>query len=687
MATQVVKGECALCVNCCGVDFHVSDGELVKVEGMKGHPVNNGKLCAKGERMVEYVYSPDRITHPMKRVGSTWHRISWDEALDEIAEKLKGIKAKYGAESVFFFCGSIAVERMEIAAFTHRFRAAYGSPNFVSVESGCYSSRLVARGLTFGRIFEHDQAGHKCLVLWGHNPHASRFTMVDYINEATQKGMKLIVIDPRRIPAAEKGYYVEIRPGTDCALALGMLNVIINEELYDKEFVRDWTYGFDELAKHVQEYTPEKVEEITWVPADDIRYIARIYATSKPACIIQGVATMDRQINNMQNSRVLSILQAVTGNIDVPGGWITSMLYPTTDLRLESLLEVEPIGHDKYPLFFKRGFTGGGVPYSSEAEVSEALYTGKPYPLKAMIATAGNPAVIVPDSKKFVAALKKLELRVTIDLFMTETAHLSDYLLPASSFMETTGIGAWPTGAIHGVPYISIRPKVIEPVGESWADWKIWSELGRRMGYGENFPWKEDEEVTQHLLKPCGISWEELKKNPQGIYLPKEYYLYKKIGFGTKSGKIELYSELFKAAGFDPIPTHVEPSQSPVRTPELAEEYPLIMITGSRIHEYMHSGMRRMPELRSRVPYPEIEVHPAAAAKYNVVDGEWVFLETKTGQAKFKVKVTKNIHPRVVSVPHGWPTANCNNLVDGKARDPIAGYIEDRALQCRIRGA
>lgn len=685
MATQIIKGECALCVNCCGVDYHVSDGRLVKVEGMKGHPVNNGKLCPKGERLVEYVYSPDRVKTPMKREGSKWTRVSWDEALEGIATKLKKIKEVHGARSVAFFCGSVAVERRECASFTHRFRAAYGSPNFFSVESGCYVSRIVARGMTFGRLLEHDQLGHKCMILWGHNPHASRFMLGDYIDEATERGMKLIVIDPRRIPAAAKGIHVEIRPGTDCALALSMLNVIIEEELYDKEFVRDWTFGFDKLVEHVKDYTPERVEEITWVPAADIRDIARLYATSKPACIIQGVGCLDRQINNMQNSRVLCILQAVTGNIDVPGGWVSTPLYPTTDIKLKELWEDRPIGHDQYPFFYMRDYAGGAAPYGSEAEVIETLHTGKPYPIKALISTAGNPAVILPDSKGFREVLEKLELIVTIDMFMTETARLSHYLLPAACFMETTGIGAWPTVAISGVPYITFRPKVIEPVGESMPDWKIWSELGRKMGYGEHFQWKTDEEVTEYILKPCGIPFEDLKNNLRGIYLARQYGLYKKVGFGTPSGKIEIYSQAFAKAGFDPIPTHKEPSQSPVRTPELAKEYPLVLITGARILEYIHSGLRRMPEIRRQVPYPEVEIHPAAASKYGVEDGEWVIVETKDGNAKFKAKVTKDIHPKVVSVPHGWATGNANLLVDAKARDPIAGYIEDKGLLCRIR--
>jgi len=684
MATEIIKGECALCVMCCGVDFHVNDGRLVKVEGTKENPVNKGQLCPKGQRLVEYAYSPDRITTPLKREGEKWSKVTWDEALDTIAVKLKEIKERYGARALAFFCGSIAVERLECAAFTHRFRGAYGSPNLFSVESGCYVSRLVARSITFGRYLEYDPADHRCIILWAHNPHASRFMLGNYIDEAAERGLKLVVIDPRRIPAAKKGIHIEIRPGTDLALALAMINVIIAEDLYDREFVRDWTIGFDKLEEHVRDYTPERVEDITWVPAADIRQIARIFATSRPACIIQGIGALDRQINNMQNSRVFSILQAITGNIDIPGGWVSCSLYPVTDLRIP--MKEKAIGTDKYPLFFQRGIYGDtSAPYGNEGEFVKTLITEKPYPIKGLMITAGNPAVTIPGSKKFKQGLDTLELIVTMELFMTETARASHFVLPAASFMEQTGIGAWPVVAVHGIPHISYRQRVIDPIGESWPDWKIWSELGRRMGYGEYFPWKTGEEVSEYLLASCGVSFQDLKNNPQGLFYPKEYELYKKVGFQTPSGKIEIYSEAFEKAGHDPLPTFKEPSQSPVSTPELAEEYPLILLTGARILEYCHSTGRRMPELRRLVPYPEVEIHPAAAEKYGVADGEWVIVETKDGSVRFKARATGDINPAVVSIPHGWAQANANILTDGDVFDPIAGYPEDKTLLCRLR--
>lgn len=691
--TEIIKTDCALCVNCCGINAYVRNGRLTKIEGMQEHPVNRGAICPKAERLVEHVYSPDRLLYPMKKEEGEWKRISWDEAMYGITDKLQEIRDNYGAHALAIIAGSVGVERLECAAFSQRFKGVFGTPNFFSVESGCYVSRIVARNITFGRFIDHDFQNSRCIVLWGHNPHVSRFTLGNHIDRLLEKGLKLIVIDPRRTTAAKKGIHIPIRPGTDCALALAMLNVIIGEGLYDKEFVKEWTVGFDKLREHVRQYSPEKVEEITWVSAADIKQIARLYASARPACIIQGFGSLDRQINNIQNSRVLSILQTVTGNIDIPGGWLTVQGYPIADLRVP--VEENPIGVEKYPLFYKRYSISLGVeeaeqkerfaPYGPETIFSDAVLTEKPYPIKGLIVCAGNPAVTYTDSKKFRQAINKLDLVVVMDMFMTETAELADYFLPASSFLEAIGLGALPVGAVHGIPYIMIRRKVIEPVGESWPDWKIWAELGRRLGFEKEFPWKTDEEVIEHFLEPCGVDLGLLMENSRGIFLPKEYEVYKKIGFQTPSGKIEIFSESMEKAGYDPLPTHQEPSQSPISTPEMAEEYPLILITGARILEYIHSGLRSLPEIRHLYPYPIAEIHPSTAAQYEIVNGEIIIVETKTGRVKFKAEVTEGIHQKVISIPHGWAQANVNLLTSDEVCDPIAGYPQDKALLCRIR--
>ena len=681
---EVIKTDCALCVNCCGLDAYVEDGRLVKIEGSENHPVNLGYVCPKGKQLIEYVYSEDRLKYPMRRDRATgkWHRLSWDEALDGIAAQLAEIKEKDGAHAVAVYTGSVGVEHLEISFFAQRFRGAFGTPNFITVDSGCWRARILARILTFGTFPTEDLEGTKCVILWGHNPDESRFPVARQVRKAMAEGGKLIVIDPRRTPMAKEGLHLQLRPGTDCALALGMMNVIIAEELYDKEFVENWCFGFDKLVEHVKSYTPEKVEEITWVPAADIKRAARIFAGTKPGAIVQGVCSLERQGNNMQNNRVLAILQAITGNVDVPGGWVPMQAIRFTDLRLP--VKEEPMGAQEYPLFYNAwGLT---TPYGHAMVFPDRVLSGKPYPIKALIVSGGNPAVTIPDSAKYKKALEKLELVVVMDLVMSETAELADYVLPASSFLEQSGVGDFPPVAMHGLPYVMLRKKVIEPVAESRPDWEIWSELARRLGHGEFFPWKTDEEMVEMLLQPSGVTLKQLQDKPEGLfYTEKQYGRYKEKGFRTPSGKVEIYSQTFADAGFDPIPAHIEPSQSAVANPELAKEYPLILITGARQLEYIHGQLRHLPGLRCVVPEALMEIHPATAAKYCVTDGEKVFVKTRKGKITIRVKVTEDIALGVVSIPHGWAAANVNLLTDIEARDPIGGYPEDKGIQCLIQ--
>lgn len=679
--SQVIKSDCILCVSGCGINAYVEDGKLVKVEGMPEHPLNKGGLCPRGENLVEFAYAPDRVKYPMKKENGEWKRISWDEALDTIASKLTRIKEEYGAHALAIFNGSMAVENIELAAFTQRFKGAFGTPNLISVESFCFRIRVIAHLMTFGRFTSEDPLESKCIVLWGNNPDESRWMWAEHIHAAVEKGLKLIVIDPRRTPLAKKGIHLQIRPGTDAALGLAMLNVIISEGLYDEQFLREWTVGFDELKEHVKQYPPEKVEEITWVPAPEIRKAARIFATVKPACIVPGTSPLAQNGNGLQNERLLCILQTVTGNLDVPGGWAMTPLIRLSDLRLP--VDEEPIGAAEYPVFYKTG--GKAVPYGQTVVFPEVVLSEKPYPIKALIVTGGNPALTLPDSNKVAEALQKLDLLVVINPFMTETAEMADIVLPACTFLEKMGLGMV-YGINAGLPYVLLRKQVVEPPGEAWADWKFWTELARKMGLGEYFPWNTDEEVVAHLLEPSGVTLEQLEENPCGVYYDtKNYKARETFGFRTPSRKIEIYSKALEEAGFDPLPTHREPSQSPVRTPELAKKYPLILITGARMREYTHSQLRNMTQMRRRAPEPLAEVHPSTARKYDIVNGGMIWVETRKGSIKMKAKVTEDIAPLVVSIPHGWAQANANVLTDIENRDPISGYPELKALLCRIR--
>lgn len=680
--TEVYKTVCMLCFQVCGIHAYVEDGKLINVEGMKEHPFSRGVVCPRGYCLPDYVYSPDRLKYPLKKKEGGWSRISWNEALDTIANGLQEIKEEYGAHSVGFSVGSIGAENIEISAFAQRFRGAFGTPNFFSIEAHCFRSRIMARLLTFGNYPLEDPDSSECIILWGHNPDASEPPLASRIYQALDRGLKLITIDPKRIPLAKRGIHLQLRPGTDCALALAMMNVILSKNLYKKEFVGKYTIGFDKLAEHVKNYSPEKVAEICWVPAAEIRKISRIFAGAKSASIIQGINSLDQHINGFQNNRALAILHAITGNYDIPGGWATNPFMRLTDLRVS--VEEEPIGADVHPLF--RRFWGMTSPYGQQMLLADVILTEKPYPIKAMIVSGGNPAAAWPDSHKFKEAFKKLDLLVVMDLFMTETAELADIVLTACSSLEKLGL-AYNYGLTGGMPYVLLSKKVIDPIGEAWPDWKFYSELGRRMGYEEKFPWNSDEEVVEMFLKESGLTLKQLEEHPGGMWYGNRCYdIAKPKQIRTPSGKIEIYSKTLADAGYDPIPVYKEPTQSPIQSPELVREYPLILNTGARIPEYTHWQMKSIPALRRQAPDPIAEIHPGTAGKYGIVNGDMIILETRKGQIRVKARTTEDMMAGVINVLHGWEgDANESLLTELEARDPVTGYTEMRALACRIR--
>src|SRR3990172_10131636 len=430
--SKVIFTDCTLCYHSCGTKVTVEEGKAVKVEGLESHPLNKGKLCPKGEAALDNIYDPQRLKYPMKRVNGGWKRISWDQALTEIADKLSKLKNEFGPSVLGVFSGSIGVENLEMVGLTQRFKAAFGSPNFFSVESICYRMRIRTRQITFGK-YPTEELDSKLYLLWGHNPDESDFPLQLAIEENLKKGAKIVVIDPKKIPLADRAeMYLKIRPGTDGAMALAMLQVIVNEKLYDADFVEKYTVGFDQLIPHIQKYTPEWAEKITWVPAEEIRKLARLFATTKGSGIYQGTNTQDQTANGTQNSRAFSVLQIITGNINNPGGWVIS---PRLKLGNESM-EVggRPLGTDQYPLFYE--VWGRKSPYGIVACVPDSV----PDKIKAFLVIGGNPILSMADSKALTEAFKKLELLVVHDLFMTETGELAHYVLPACSHLEKWGV-------------------------------------------------------------------------------------------------------------------------------------------------------------------------------------------------------------------------------------------------------
>jgi formate dehydrogenase (coenzyme F420) alpha subunit len=670
--------DCTLCYHSCGTVVTVEDGKAIEVKGLKSHPLNHGMLCPKGRAALENVYDPHRLKYPLKKANGSFERITWDQALTEIAEKLSALKDKYGPAVLGVFSGSIGVENLEMAGLTHRFEAAFGSPNFFSVESICYRMRIRTRQITFGK-YPSEELDSNLYILWGHNPQESDFPLLLAMNRNLKKGAKLVVIDPKKISLADRAdMYIKIRPGTDGALALAMIHVIVNERLYDSDFIEKYTTGFDSLVPHIQKYTPEWAEKITWVPASDIHKLARLFAETKGATIYQGTCTQDQTANGTQNSRAFSVLQIITGNINNPGGWVINPGLPLGNIGMT--VEEEPLGADQYPLFYAiRG-------KKSHFGVVTCLPEAIPEKIKAFFVIGGNPVVSMSDSNAFREAFKNLDLLIVHDLFMTETGELAHYVLPASSHLEKWGL-AYTYNVCHGLPYLMLRKKAIEPLYESWSEWKVFTELAKKLGIGDMFPWQSEEELVAFELEPTGLTFEQLlNEKPEGLYFKEKIYGMREGGFPTLSRKFEIYSSVLKEVGVDPLPTYLEPQRSPVSSPELLKKYPLILSTGNRNRYYTHGQLRRVKSLQEKNPEPRAEMGLQTARAYGICDGDDIIIETNRGHVKMKALVSERIAEGIVLVPHGWPgEANVNLLTDTACREPIMGYPEVKALLCSVR--
>jgi anaerobic selenocysteine-containing dehydrogenase len=662
------------CHEGCGVLLRVKDGRLVKVEGDPNFPLSQGRLCPRCLALTEVVYHPDRLKYPLKRVGERgegkWERISWDKAYETIADKFNRIKGAYGPESVIFCTGT----GRDIRPYLDMFAYGFGSPNLVAFGplhgNACYFPKIVTMAALFGGFAVADCAQAyperydspqwkvpKCIIIWGNEP---TITSPDaflghWIVDCMRKGSKLIVIDPRRTwVAAHADIWMQIRPGTDAALALAMLNVIINENLYDEAFVQKWTHGFDALKKHVQGYSPEKAANITWISEEQIIAAARMYANSKPAAVQWGVA-LDQSQECINALHGIIALWSVTGNMDAPGGNIIGGhlfgmgLPPIHGVPDEQ--SNKRIGIGKYPLMDWANQIPG------EALIDQLL-TDIPYPLRAAWIQATNTfACGTADPRRIYEALKKLDFNVVIDLFMTPTAMaFADIVLPAATYPERDGIYI-PLG---GMTCLGVTNKAIEPIGDCKSDMEIYLELGKKLN-PEAWPWEDVEEMFDFMLEPAGVSFAELRDRGY-LFGPFEYEKYKKgllrqdkkPGFDTPTGKVELYSTVFEKCGLNPLPHFVEPPESPVSTPEIAKEYPLILTTGARSWAFFHSEHRQIASLRKMNPDPIVEINPKTAEKLGINDGDWVYIESRYGKCSQRARLSGGIHPGVVNAQHAW---------------------------------
>jgi len=688
LGTTVYKSECFMCNQGCDALVHVKDGKVVRVEGDPSSAVTKGTLCCKGLASKEMLYHPDRLLYPMKRAGERgedrWQRISWDEALDTITGRLQAIEAHYGEDSIVLATGT---SRGWIRYFL-RFANAYGKQWIGPGIAQCFYPRMTGEILVLGSnaIENPHYNDTQCMLIWGCSPTNTFPVKGMGMMEAWSRGAKMIVVDPVFTEAASKAdMWLQLRPGTDAALALGMLYVVINEGLYDKEFVDRWCIGFGELKARVQQYPLEKVEKITWIPRHKIRKAARMYAGTKPASITQWVS-VEQNADTISTCRSIAMLAAVTGNIDVPGGNLVSMPKKVRNRAIETLSECltkkqheNRLGSKEYPLL--AGEACILQPSAHNYTVWQAILTGKPYPVRAIYCQGSNMLLGYANNKMVRDALMSLDFFVVADLFMTETAQMADIVLPAASWMERNA-------CIQNYDQVSInsthlQQKVVQ-LAECWTDFKILNELAKGLGCGDRmFP--TDEAYFDFLLEPSGMNFEEFKKVGV-ISVPYSFNKYEANGFNTPTGKVQLYDQRLKDLGFDALPNYREPTESPVSTPEVAKKYPLIIATGGRVPVFRHSELRNIPVLREIVPELLVSINPKTANKLGIHDGDPVIVESPRGSVEAKAYFTQGIDPRVVQVPSHWSGMNnVNKIMDNKDCAPMIGSIQLRCQLCRVR--
>jgi thiosulfate reductase/polysulfide reductase chain A len=700
--TTVLKSVCRSCHGGCGVLLHVRDGVLVKVEGDRESPLNHGRLCPIGTVTVDIVNHPDRLKYPRRRIGprgsGQWTRISWDEALDEISERLLAIREKFGPEAIALGTGTGRHHIRWVSRFGH----ALGTPNWC--EPGfaqCFHPRVNTCILTFGDFPVSDFTGGTppaCMLFWGHNPLNSgpdgetRFN----VREALDTNPKVIVVDPRETELARRAdIWLQLRPGTDDALALAFLNVMIGEEIFDAPFVKQWTYGFDALRSHVHTFTPEWASSITWVSPDKIRGAARLFARTKPAMLEWGCA-IEHTPKCIQTIRAISMIPALSGNVDVPGGWVFGMhgigRFPSLIENLTPEANAKRLGADRFKLLSGEG---ADLPAAHIPTLLQAMREGKPYPVKAFLVFGNNTLTTYANSSLVYKSLMNLDYMVCADLFMTPTAELADIVLPAALWPEIDQLAGFPTVAANVV----LANQRAVRIGECKSDEEIFVELARRMKLPVGTESVEDVLDGQLARGGLNMTFEQLKEKGS-VIVPFKYRKYEDGGFRTPTGKIELYSTRFEELGYAPLPYYEEPPESPVSQPDIFEDYPLILTTGARIPCFFNSEHRQIENLRKARRDPMTEIHPETAARYGIKKGDWMWIETKRGRIRQRAKVTTGIDPRVIAAEHGWwfpedaaPEygvwkSNVNLLTDNQPPyDRAMGTYQLRALLCRVAPA
>ncbi|MFQ5897840.1 MAG: IscS subfamily cysteine desulfurase [Candidatus Methylomirabilia bacterium] len=705
------KGICGICPAGCWVEVGTRDGRLVSIEADRGHPL--GMICRRGRHAPAIVHSEHRLRYPMRRIGPKgtheFQRITWGEAYDVIVENLNGIKRGSGPEAVGIYTGRGAFELSLCDMYQPKGVAVssasnvlfpFGSPNTMGVGALCYVSfAVIAPHVTMGRMLVNtfvDIENAEMLVVWGANP-ATDSPPLDMhrLEAAAKRGAEVFVIDPRRTETARRtnAQWVPIRPGTDGALALGMIEVMIGEELYDEGFAESWCHGFEELKRYVQHFRPEVVERITGVPAHTIRGLARRICNATGACPVMYTG-LEYSNSGIQAIRAVLTLFALAGQLDVPGGIGLAMLnshFPINrSCNVPNPAVDRAVARDKFPLYsdYRGEFHASGL--------VDSVLKEEPYRIRGLIIHGASILTSWPQTAIWRETLAKLDFLVCIDRQLTADAAYADIVLPATTMFENNSY------MVYG-PIFRLRESLIEPVGEARNDYLIMAELARRLGYGEQFP-QTEQEMIRFALTGSGYTPEDVKAAGGWVKLPVPMMEYRKWekgglrpdgqpGFDTPTGKFEIHSTILADYGYEPLPKYTEPREGPLDSPELLERFPLVFNSGARPHTDFRSQHHGIEELVKDNPEPTVEINAEDAEARGIRTGDLVEVRTARGAVQFRARVTRDIVKGAVECsmgggtpvgPEAWQKRNVNLLTDLTNYDEISGFPVYKALLCEV---
>lgn len=648
----------------CGIYAFSKNGRFLRVAGMDESPNNQGALCAKAHAAPQWVASPDRLTQPLRRIGKKgegrFEKISWDEAIAHIADRLLRQKERYGPESL----AVLAPARRSYSEYLQRFLVAHGSPNYG--HSGiCAMQRAFSFMYTVADWPQPDSRASDCILYWGRQPIYSGPVAppARAFLAAKARGARIIAIKPSVEPdAGMADVWVPVRPGTDAALALAMLHVVIGEDLVDHAFIDRWCYGYAALAQHVRQYPPAWAETVTGVPAGQIAAVAREYATTPRAAIDVGNG-VEHTPSACDAIRAIAMLMAVTGHLDRPG---TNLLTspPAQATRDISLRErytpalIAKLVGPEFPLPFQPFAEG---PSSAYYRIWESVLTERPYPIRGIIAPGTQPLVSTRGTRNVLAALAKLDFFVVADVARTAEMPWADIVVPVATSYECDHPFQ------KGPTWLMATNRVIPPLGPAKSMIAFFLDLATAMGYGEDF-WQGD--ITACMddqLAPLGLDMAALRARPTGVVFPPKPPEYEKFAavFGRPStrldkapflpqGKIALYNTSFEQAGYAPMPVWREPPESLTATPQLAATYPLILSDYHTSKNYSAAWQRNVPCLREIEPDPVLHIHPDTAAARGIRDGDRVRLTSPHGWLRVTAALYPGIRPDTVMLLHGW---------------------------------